>query len=62
MEVQSRLLDIRGSAEYLGCKVYTIRDLIWKGELRYVPLGRKHMVDRTDLDALIAARKRREGP
>jgi excisionase family DNA binding protein len=59
-ELQPRLLDIPGAARYLGVRVYTIRDKIWSGQLPYLRLGKKFMLDRADLDAFVERRKVRE--
>lgn len=64
--VPRRLLDVPGAAEYLNLSVWTIRDLIASGTLSRVrvplPHGgelRRVLLDRDDLDQLIAAWKDR---
>jgi excisionase family DNA binding protein len=59
-----RLLDLEQSAKYLSCSPWTLRDLIANGTLPRVrvplPSGadlRKILVDREDLDRLIASWK-----
>src|SRR5215468_6175597 len=62
VQVAPRLLDLESAARYLGgISVWTVRDLIANGTLRRVmiplPNGRdlrRALLDREDLDALIA--------
>jgi hypothetical protein len=56
----ARLLDLRGTATYLGLAPWTVRELEWRGVLRRirVPLPgggelRKVLFDRADLDHLV---------
>jgi excisionase family DNA binding protein len=58
---EQRLLTIPEAARYLGCTVWSVRDLIWKGDLPYTRFGKRFQVDIRDLDALIEREKRREG-
>jgi excisionase family DNA binding protein len=60
----ARLLSIQGAAAYLGLSPWTVRDLIDSGTIPRVrlPLGgardlRRILVDRHDLDRLIANSK-----
>ena len=73
--VTPRLLNMRQAAEYLGCSFWTARDYILQGLIPVVDLPplrpregdrrrknlRRVLVDRTDLDAFIESRKRRDG-
>lgn len=54
---QARLLTIPDAALYLGVSHWTLRDLIWDGKLPYLKLGRRHMLDKHDLDAWIEREK-----
>lgn len=60
---QPRLFDLRSAASYLGSgvSVWTLRDLIWKGDLPSVRLGRKIFVAAGDLDDLVAKLRHFEG-
>lgn len=58
---EQRLLTIPEAARYLACAVWSVRDLIWKGDLPYTRFGKRFQVDIRDLDALIEREKRREG-
>ncbi len=48
-----RLLRIPQVAVYLGCSVWAVRDLLRRKELTKIPLGRKYLVDRNQVDAYI---------
>ena len=43
------LLDFHQAGELLGVSPWSVRNLVWSGELAFVRIGRKHMVDRRDL-------------
>ena len=58
--VRPRLLGIRDAAAYLGLSHWTLRDLVWRGDLAEVRIGRRLLFDQKDLDALIERSKRRE--
>jgi excisionase family DNA binding protein len=55
-----RLLTLPEAAYYLGCTLWSVRDLIWKGELPYTRFGKRFQVDVRDLDAMIEREKRCE--
>jgi hypothetical protein len=66
MEVVPRLLDLRGTATYLGVSEWTVRDLDAAGVLKRVRVPsrggrelRKLLFDREDLDHLIPTWKSR---
>ena len=56
-----RLYDIQAVAAYLGIPPHTVREMIWRGDLPYVRLGRRQYLDIKDVDALIEGNKMREG-
>lgn len=58
--VQKRLYTIQEAAIYLGRSVWGVRELIWKGELPSVRVGRRVHLDINDLDAWIEQNKVRE--
>src|SRR5882762_12044601 len=62
MSVGARLLTLPEAARYLGCTVWAVRELIWKGELHYTRFGKRFQVDLRDLDLLIDREKRQDGP
>jgi excisionase family DNA binding protein len=56
--ITPRLLNIQQASKYLGCPVWTLRDLEWRGELRGVRnLGRRLLFDIKDLDRYVDAAK-----
>ena len=73
--IKPRLLNMRQAAAYLGCSFWTARDYILQGLIPAVDMPplraregdrqrktlRRVLVDRTDLDAFIESRKRRDG-
>ena len=56
-----RLYDIQAIAAYLGIPAYTVREMIWRGDLPCVKIGRRQYLDLKDVDALIEGNKMREG-
>ena len=59
--IPQRLLTLPEAAHYLGCTLWSIRELIWKGQLPYTRFGKRFQVDVRDLDALVEREKRFEG-
>lgn len=58
--ISQRLLTLPEAAHYLGCTLWSVRELIWKGELPYTQFGKRFQVDRRDLDELVDRQKRCE--
>ncbi len=52
-----RLLSVKDAATYLGAHLWAIRQMVRKRELPYVQIGRKHLIDRLDLDRYIERNK-----
>ncbi|MFY9531873.1 MAG: helix-turn-helix domain-containing protein [Candidatus Acidiferrales bacterium] len=55
---RSRLLTIPQAAAYLNTTKWAIKSMVWSRELPIVPLGKRYMLDISDLDAVVARRKR----
>ncbi len=55
-----RLYDLEAIRIYLGIPVHTIREIIWRGDLPYVKIGRRHYLDIRDVDQFIEQSKTRE--
>jgi excisionase family DNA binding protein len=55
-----RLLTLPEAAYYLGCTLWAVRELIWKGHLPYTQFGKRFQVDVRDLDELVDQQKRCE--
>jgi putative molybdopterin biosynthesis protein len=58
---EQRLLNVEEAAGYLGITSWTVRRLVWRGELPSVPVGRCVRIDRKDLDDFIQRQKSRNG-
>ena len=56
-----RLYNVPEAGEYLGRSAWSIRRLIWAGELPSVRSGRKVQVDVRDMDEFIERNKSKEG-
>jgi excisionase family DNA binding protein len=56
--VSQRLLTLPEAANYLGCTLWSVRELIWKGQLPYTKFGKRFQVDRRDLDELVDREKK----
>ena len=56
-----RLLSQQDAAAYLGISYWTLRDLMFRGEVPHVKIGRRILVDRLDLDAYLDRVKILEG-
>jgi hypothetical protein len=54
-----RLYSLAESAEYLGRSLYSMRTLVWNGEVPVVASGRKQWCDIQDLDKWIDRNKSR---
>jgi len=59
-ESSKRLYTLKQAGTYIGLSHWRVRSLIYSGQLAYVRLGRRILVDRIDLDVLIDSLKRRE--
>ncbi len=55
-----RLYDLKAISDHLGISVHTVRELLWRGDLAYVRIGRRQYVDIKDVDGLIEQNKVRE--
>ncbi len=55
-----RLYDIQAVGAYLGISPWTVREMIWRGDLPCVRIGRRQYLDIRDVDQLIEQAKTRE--
>ncbi len=55
-----RLYSLSEAAIYLGRSIWSVRRLIWDGELPQVRVGRRVHIDLRDMDAFIDQNKVRE--
>src|SRR5258708_26496337 len=59
--IPHRLLTLPEAAHYLGCTIWSARELICRGQLPYTRFGKRFQMDRQDLDELVDREKRSEG-
>jgi excisionase family DNA binding protein len=52
-----RLLDVKAAGRYLGVAAWTVREMCWRGDLKFCRVGRLVRLDIRDLDAWIEASK-----
>ena len=55
-----RLLDMNSAGQYVGLSYWTIRAMIFRGEIPFIRAGRRILVDIRDLDAWVEANKIQE--
>jgi len=53
----SRMLRYPEAAAYLGATEWFVRTLVWSKQVPYVLCGKRHLLDRLDLDAYIESAK-----
>jgi excisionase family DNA binding protein len=58
MNMENRLLNVEGSARYLGVRKSTIYSWAARKKIPSVKIGRRLLFDRKDLDGLIEKNKR----
>jgi Helix-turn-helix domain len=56
--ITPRLLTIPQAAVCCSCTVWAVRQLCWSKELRSLRIGKRIVIDRADIDALIDRRLR----
>ena len=54
---QVRLLNLHRACKYIGLSYWTVREMISRGELSFVRVGRRILIDRQDLDHWIEEKK-----
>jgi excisionase family DNA binding protein len=55
-----RLFTLKEAGAYIGLSHWRVRSLNYSGQLAYVRLGRRILIDLKDLDALIDSKKQQE--
>jgi len=53
-ELARRLYDVRQAGVFLGVSAWTVRELIWRGDLPHIRVGRLIRLDLRDLESFIA--------
>jgi excisionase family DNA binding protein len=57
-----RFLTIAAAADYLSCTQWAVRSAIWDGQLAFVKIGRRHLIEVCELDRFADSLERqREG-
>jgi excisionase family DNA binding protein len=54
---EPRLLGVKEAAKYIGATIWFVRTEIWAGNLPYLTLGKRFVIDVADLDRWIEAKK-----
>ncbi len=57
MSATPRLLGIKAAAHYLGATPWFVRSQLWAGNLPYLQLGKRFVIDVQDLDRFVEAKK-----
>jgi len=57
-----RLLSQQEAAVYLGISYWTLRELNFRGDIPYLRIGRRILVDRRDVDTYLERGKIHHGP
>ena len=52
-----RLLNLKDSADYLGSRVWAVRQLVRERKLPHIIISRGYLIDRRDLDAYVENNK-----
>src|SRR5258708_12234621 len=61
LSIPQRLLTLLKPARYLRCTLWSVLELIWKGQLPHTQFGKRFQVDRRHFDELLDRGKRCEG-
>jgi len=52
-----RLLDYKAAGAYLSLSYWSLRELVFNGEIPHLKFGKKVLIDRQDLDAWVELHK-----
>lgn len=55
-----RLLSIAQASQYMSLSSWTVREMIWRGDIPHLRCGRRILIDLYDLDAWIELQKVRD--
>ena len=58
-QVLQRLLTVEQAGQYLALGPWRVRSLIWAGELAFIKLGRRILVERTELDGFLDSKRQK---
>lgn len=51
--ITPRLLTIQEAARYLSATVWATRALLWSKQLKYIKIGKRHLIAKEDLDRFV---------
>ena len=54
---KKRLISQKETAEYLGISYWTVRDMVFRGDIPHIRIGRRILMDILDLDDYIQKSK-----
>jgi len=54
---QKRLISQKEAAEYLGISYWTVRDMVFRGDIPHIRIGRRILMDIKDLEEYIKKNK-----
>ena len=57
LHLERRLISQKEAAAYLGISYWTLRDLLFRGDIPHVRVKRRILVDRVDLESYIQKNK-----
>ena len=60
LEVQQRYIKLKNVPKYTDIPLYTLRELIWRGQLAYIRFGKAIYLDMQDLAEFMLKHKRKE--
>jgi hypothetical protein len=61
LSIPQRLLTLPKPARYLRCALWSVLELIWKGQLPHTQFGKRFQVDHRHFDELLDREKKCEG-
>ena len=59
--IESPVFTLKEAAKFLNCSVWTVRSLIWNGDISYQKLGNHFVVSRKELEQFLESGWRRNG-
>ena len=56
--IKQRYFKLKEAVKYCSIALYTLRELIWKGELPFIQFGKNIYLDKKDIDKYMKKRKK----
>jgi len=60
-EFQQRLISQKEAGKYLGISYWTVRDMVFRGDIPHIRIGRRVLIDIKDLEEFIQRSKFKQG-